>query len=137
VDRPAALRIAQENAARARLGTRYQNIAGDFMTASFGMYFDAALLTARLFQLEPSQIEALLQRIRDAMKKTARLFILEFFPEDRPEDAGFGLTMLTSTSQGRPYSMVEMKDFLRLSGFGAVETRMLTAAHATLIAAMR
>jgi ubiquinone/menaquinone biosynthesis C-methylase UbiE len=134
-DRPAALKIAHKNAARAGLGTRYQNIPGDLLAMPFGRGFDAALCTGGLYQLDAAQIELLLKRIRDGLKKTGQLIILEFLAEDRPEYAGFGLTMLTATRRGGPYSLAEVKDILRLSGFTFLESRPLPAAHATLITA--
>ena len=134
-DRPAELKIAQDNAVRARLRTRFQNIPGDFLAMPFGMDYDAAILAGHLNQLEPAQIELLMKRIRDALKKTGRLTILEFLSPDDPEYAGFSLTMLTATRRGGAYSVAEVQDLLRSSGFGAIESRPLPPAHATLITA--
>jgi SAM-dependent methyltransferase len=134
-DHPAALKIAQENAVRANLRTRYQNIPGDFLAMPFGMNFDAAILAGHLNQLDRAQIERLMNGIREALKKTGRLMILEFLSPDSPEYAGFGLTMLTATRRGCAYSVAEVQDMLRSSGFGSIACRPLPAAHATLVTA--
>jgi ubiquinone/menaquinone biosynthesis C-methylase UbiE len=135
VDRPAPLRSAQMNGARAKLGTRYQNIPGDFLTMPLGTAYDAAILTDRLYQLEPAQSELLLSQIRFALKNSGQLLILEFLSEGRPEYAGFSLTMLTAAPHGRAYSMAEVRDLLRLADFRSVESQSLPAAHATLLTA--
>jgi ubiquinone/menaquinone biosynthesis C-methylase UbiE len=134
-DRPAELKIAQENAVGAKLKTRYQNIPGDLPAMTFGLGFDAAILAFRLNQLDPSQIELLMKRIRDALKKTGRLMILDFLSPDSPEYAAFGLTLLTATRRGSAYTVSEVKDMLRSSGFGSVDTQLLPPAHATLVTA--
>ena len=138
-DRPAGLKAAQENAVRAKLGTRYQNIPGDLLTTPFGVGFDAAILAGRLYQLDPAQITLLMKRLRDALKKTGLLIILDFLTEDSPdfagEYAGFGLTMLTATRRGGPYSVAEVQEMLRSSGFGSMDSQRLPAAHATLVTA--
>lgn len=134
-DRPAALKTAHENAARAKLGTRYQNIPGDLLAMPFGRNFNAALCACGLYQLDPPQIDLLMKRIRDALKKNGQLMILEFLAEDQPEYAGFGLTMLTATRRGGAYTMAEIKDKLRLAGFVFLGSQPLPAAHATLITA--
>ena len=139
VDRPAALKAAQANAVRAKLKTRYQNVPGDFLAAPFGMDFDAAILAGRFCQLDPPQITLLMKRIRDALKKSGQIVILDFLTEDTPdfarEYAGFGLTLLTATRRGTAYSTAEVQDMLRSSGYGSIESRRLPAAHATLVTA--
>jgi C-methyltransferase len=134
-DRPAALKLAQENAVQAKLGTRFQNIAGDPLAMSFGRDFDAAICAGGLYQFDPPDVEQLMKRIRDALKKTGQLFIVEFLSEDSLQNPGFGLTMLTATRRGAPYSMAEAREALQSAGFGAIESQPLPAAYATLITA--
>jgi len=140
VDRPAALKVAQENAARAELGTRYQSIPGGLLAMPFGKDYDAAIIAGCLLQLDPAQIIVLMKRIRDMLKKAGQLTILEFLLEDTPdfarEYAGFGLTMLTASRRGTAYSTAEVQDMLRSSGFGSIESRRLPDAHATLLTAL-
>ncbi len=138
VDRPAALKVAQQNAARAKLGTRYQNIPGNLLAMPFGIDYDAAILAGGLYRFDPAQIELLLKRVRDSLKRTGQLLILEFLWEDSAgfssEYAGFALTLLTATPRGA-YSTAELQDMLRSSGFGGVESQPLPEARATLVTA--
>ncbi len=138
-DRPASLKVAQQNAVRAKLRTRYQNIPGDLLTTEFGTGYDAVIFTGGLHRLDPEQIELLMKRFRDALKKNAQLFISEFLLEDGAEFAreyaGFALTMLTATRRGVPYSAVEVQDMLRSCGFVSAGSRFLPEAHATLVTA--
>lgn len=134
-DRKAVLKAAHENAARAGLGTRYQNISGDILEMPFGRKFDCAICAGGLYQFDPPQIELLMKRILDALKKTGQLIILEFVVEGRLEYAGFGLTMLTATRRGGAYTLAELQSMLRSSGFASSESQPLPAAHATMITA--
>lgn len=134
-DRPAALKLAQRNADEARLGTRYQNIPGDLLSMSFGQEYDAAIVAHRLYQLDPPAVDLLMKRIRDALKKTGQLYILEFLSEELPEYAGATLSMLAATRRGGPYTIAEVKQKLVSSGYGHIESRPLPEAHATLVTA--
>ncbi len=78
LDCPEALKVAQERADAAKMGTRYQNIPGDPLVASFGLEYDAIVIAGNLYEFDPSQITSLLMRIRHALKKTGQLLILEF-----------------------------------------------------------
>ena len=135
VDRPPALKVAHQNAVRAKLGTRYQNVPGDLFSQSFGSGFDAAMVVEQLYLLEPAEIELSMKRVRDALKKTGQLFILELLTDDSPEYADFALTLLTATRHGGAYSLAEVKQMLRLSGFSSMESQPLPAARATLVTA--
>jgi ubiquinone/menaquinone biosynthesis C-methylase UbiE len=135
VDRPSALKVAHQNAAQAQLGTRYQNIPGDLLSKALGTGYDAAIVVGQLNQLEPAEVELSMKRIRDALKKSGQLFILEFLSEDSPEYADFALTVLAATRRGAAYSLAEVKQKLYLSGFSSIESQPLAEARATLVTA--
>lgn len=138
VDQPDALKIAHRNAIEARLGTRYQNIPGDLRSQSFGRGFDAAIAAGSLHELDPSDAELCLKRIRDALNKDGRLFILESVSNESANPADFDLTALIAARRGGVYSLAELKQILHLAGFDRIETQPLPAARATLLtAAMR
>jgi hypothetical protein len=139
LDCPKALKTAQENADAAKLGTRYQNIPGDVLTAPFGRNYDAVLIAGGLNQFDDAQITSLLMRIHYALKKTGQLLILEFLSLDNPdfvrEHAGVRLNMLAATPRGDVYSLADLKGMLGASGFRDVEAQPIPAACATLVKA--
>jgi ubiquinone/menaquinone biosynthesis C-methylase UbiE len=139
LDCPLALKAAQEKANAAKLGTRYQNIPGDLLTAPFGREYDAVIIAAGLNQFDDNQITSLLMRIRYALKKTGQLLILEFLSQDNPgflrEYAGLRLNMVAATTRGDAYSLSDLKGMVESSGFHNVESQHLPAACATLVTA--
>jgi ubiquinone/menaquinone biosynthesis C-methylase UbiE len=139
LDSAEALEAAQEHAIRAKLGTRYQNIPGDPLSAPIGFEYDAATTAGCLHRFDPDQISALTLRVHYALKKSGQFIILEGLSGDSsaagPEFAGFRLTMLAATGRGDVYSLAEVKEALTASGFKSIESQPLPATFATLVTA--
>jgi len=139
LDCPQALAMAQQNADAARLGTRYQNIPGDPLVSPLGKHYDAALLAGALNQFDEAQITSLFMRIHYALKKNARLVLLEHLSSDSPEFlrdfAGFHLNVLAATPRGGVYGLDDLKGILASSGFKFVDARPVPLARATLVTA--
>jgi len=139
LDCPQALALAQQKADAARLGTRYQNIPGDPLLAPLGKQYDAALLAGALNQFDEAQITSLFMRIHYALKKNARLVLLEHLSDESPEFmrefAGFHLNVLAATPRGGVYGLADLKGMLASSGFKFVDARPLPLARATLVTA--
>ena len=132
LDSPKALVHTQSRADAAKLGTRYQNIPGDPLVVHVGFDYDVVLLS-HLYRFEPDQVRNLLLGVQYALKKTGQLLIVDFFPDDALEFAGFRLNMLASTPRGEPYTVAAIQEILASCGFGSVETVDLSAARVTLL----
>lgn len=139
LDAPDVLQKAQANADASKLGTRYQNISGDPLTAPLGFEYDAVLIAGYLHQYDESQINSLLIRILYALKKTGQLLILDFLSGDASTGAnsfaGFRLNMLVSAPRGDVYTVADVKSMLESTGFHEIEARPLPEACAMLVTA--
>jgi hypothetical protein len=133
LDCPKALGEAQARANAARLGTRYQNIPGDPLTAPLGFDYDVVLLS-HLYQFEPEQVISLLARIQYALKKkTGQLLIVEFFEDNA--FAGFRMNMFAGTARGELYTEGAVREILGTCGFGSIEVEGLEGSRASLVRA--
>jgi hypothetical protein len=140
LDSAPGLAKAQKNAEAAQLGTRYQNIAGDPLTADLGLEYDAIVIPGALYHFDDAQITSLFMRLRYALKKTGRLVILDVISDGSGEFnrrySGFRLNVLATTSRGDAFSITDFEALLANAGFHNVETRPLPEAAATVLTAM-
>ena len=125
LDWEAVLRIARANAEEAGVGERYHLMPGSAFEVEFGGGYDLVLLTNFLHHFDPPTCEALLRKVRAALKDGGRAVTLEFVPaEDRvspPAAASFALTMLASTPAGDAYTFSELEGMFRRAGFARSE----------------
>ena len=78
------LAVAQENAGKAGISSRYYTIEGSAFDADFGEGYDIVLLTGFLHHFSEKTNEALLRKVHRALQPGGRAVVLEFIPnEDR------------------------------------------------------
>lgn len=135
LDHGEALATAQENADKAKLGTRFQNIPGDPLLTETGTGYDAVIVGNELFRFDTAQLNLMFKRFRAALKEQGQLFILEHLADDNPESAGLRLNVLASTRRGDLYTVAEAKALLDACLFKSIKTRELPAAGAVLVTA--
>lgn len=121
LDWPRVLDVARRHAAEMGVADRYATIPGDAFKAELRGPYDAILLTNLLHHFNREQCVALLKRLRTALRPGGKLVTLEFVPnEDRispPMAATFPLVMLATTAAGDAYTLAELEQMLRESGF--------------------
>jgi ubiquinone/menaquinone biosynthesis C-methylase UbiE len=137
LDWPAVLEVAKENASAAGVAERYHTIGGSAFDADFGEGYDLVLLTNFLHHFDPPTCEALLRKVRAALKDGGRALTLEFVPNDDrvtpPVSAAFSLTMLAGTPGGDAYTYAELERMFANAGFAHSELRDLPASPQKLV----
>lgn len=117
-DTPAVLKLAHERAGLAKLASRVEFVAGDFMKA-VPAGGDLYLLSLVLHDWETPECLRILRNCQAAMAPGARLVILEqLMPEDPRESPGVAhadLGMLVMTG-GRERTLVEYRALLEQAG---------------------
>jgi hypothetical protein len=125
--------------ARERYGAEISTLAGDFMTDDLGGPYDHALLSNIVHGCTPSELEAILHRLRRVVVTGGIVAIKDMFLNeamDRPESAAlFGLTMLLYTDGGRSYTLGEMRDALDRAGFPQLDCIDVPDQHFSLLIA--
>lgn len=125
VDWQPVLELAREHAEQAGVGHRYRTRPGSAFDVDLGGDYDLILLTNFLHHFDAATCEALLRRLRAALRPGGRLFTLDMVPEpDRvtpPPAAGFAFTMLNSTPAGDAYTFDELRRTLEAAGFAQNE----------------
>ncbi len=124
------LKVARENAEAAGVADRFSTIEGSAFDVDFGSGYNLVLLTNFLHHFDPATCEALLRKVRAALRPGGRAVALEFVPnEDRvspPTAANFSLMMLASTPAGDAYTFPELAPMFRRAGFTRCENVPLT-----------
>jgi ubiquinone/menaquinone biosynthesis C-methylase UbiE len=137
VDWKAVLQVATENARQAGVEERYDALGGSAFDVDFGSGYDLILLTNFLHHFDVPAIEALLRKVRAALKPGGRVATLEFVPNaDRvtpPASAAFAMIMLGSTRGGDAYTFTEYETMFRNAGFARSEIRALPKSAESLI----
>jgi precorrin-6B methylase 2 len=121
VDWRDVLGIAQENAERAGVGSRYRTAAGDAFTVDWGRDFDLVLLPNILHHFDHPACVALLSKVRKSLAPGGRTLVIEFVPnEDRvspPIPAMFAFMMLATTQRGDAFTLSEYTAMARDAGY--------------------
>ncbi|MGB2626047.1 MAG: class I SAM-dependent methyltransferase [Candidatus Acidiferrum sp.] len=121
LDWPAVLEVAQENAHKHGVSSRYTVRPGSAFEADFGTDYDYVFLTNIFHHFDMPACERLMCRVHAALKPGGKAITLEFVPnEDRvspPTPAAFSLVMLASTSAGDAYTFAEYHAMFTNSGF--------------------
>jgi 2-polyprenyl-3-methyl-5-hydroxy-6-metoxy-1,4-benzoquinol methylase len=122
-DWAAVLDIAQDNARSAGVEGRFHRLPGSAFEVEFGSGYDIALITGFLHHFSPSEIEALLRRVRSALASGGLAVTVDFIPnEDRlsPRRAAvFSMEMLGTTVSGDAYTFSEYERMFRNAGFSS------------------
>lgn len=125
LDWPGILAVAQENADRAQLGSRFRKLPGSAFDVEFGSDYDVVLITNFFHHFDPATCEKLMKKVRAALKPGGRAVTLEFVPnEDRvspPAPATFSMVMLGSTPSGDAYTFSEFEAMFQRAGFARTE----------------
>lgn len=124
-DWPNVLTVATENAEKAGVADRHHLLPGSAMEVDLGTDYDIILLTNFLHHFSVSECEAILRKLRAALKDNGRVITLEFVPNDDrvspPGEALFSLVMLAATPEGDAYTFAELKSMAENAGFSRNE----------------
>ena len=119
------LEVADENAVKAGVTSRFRKIAGSAFEVNFESSYDIVLITNFLHHFDIATNEQLLRKVHAAMAPGGRAVTVEFIPnEDRvspPMDATFSLMMLGATASGDAYTFSEYDRMFRSAGFSRNE----------------
>lgn len=130
LDAAAVLEVAQENARKAGVDSRYVAIPGSAFKVDFGEPYDLILLTNFLHHFDHATNVTLLRKVRAALKPGGRAVTLEFVPNDDrvspPMPATFALIMLADTVGGDAFTYKELDAMHREAGFTRTEIEGLT-----------
>jgi ubiquinone/menaquinone biosynthesis C-methylase UbiE len=139
VEHAAALESAQVLADAAKVGSRFQNIPGDPLTAPLGRSYDAAIMTRTLYRFDESETITLLANVHHVLKKTGQLFVLDLLSDTTPsfyhDLIGLRLDLFAATARFDLYPFARLKGLLEASGFHNVKGQALPEARATLVIA--
>jgi 2-polyprenyl-3-methyl-5-hydroxy-6-metoxy-1,4-benzoquinol methylase len=129
VDWKNVLTVAEENARKAGLGSRYRTIPGSAFDVDYGTGYDLVLLTNILHHFDTAGCEALLRRVHAALKPGGRAVTIEMVPDESrvspPDAASFALVMLAGTPGGDAYTFAEYERMFRNAGFARSELHEL------------
>jgi len=124
------LEVADENAVKAGVTSRFRKIAGSAFEVDFESGYDIVLITNFLHHFDIATNEQLLRKVHAAMAEGGRAVTVDFIPnEDRvspPTDATFSLMMLGATASGDAYTFSEYDRMFRSAGFSRNELRELS-----------
>lgn len=121
LDWPSVLRVARENAEKAGVAERWNAIEGSAFEVDFGRDYDVILITNFLHHFNPETVDALLRKVRAALKPDGVAVTLEHIPNDdrvTPRDAAaFAIMMLAMTAEGEAYTFAQYEAMFRKAGF--------------------
>ena len=133
------LEVARENAAAAKLGTRFKTLVGSAFDVDFGGPYDVVLMPNFLHHFDEATCVGLLRKARAALAPGGRLAISEFVPnEDRvspPRPAMFAYIMLATTQAGTAFPASALERMLTAAGFRQTGFVPLPPSPQTLIVA--
>jgi SAM-dependent methyltransferase len=137
VDWAGVLRLAQENAAAAGLGVRYQLCPGSAFDVDWGSDYDLVLLPNFLHHFDRATCVSLLRKVRASLAPGGRTLAVEFVPdEDRtgpPTPVLFAFMMLGSTPAGDAYTASELDAMARDAGYAGATCEPLPPTPETLV----
>lgn len=142
LDSAPVLQVAEENAERLGVLSRWHALPGDALEVSFGTGFDVVLVPNLLHHWDRATILSFLKKVHHALAPNGRIGIVEFAPNDDrvapPIPASFVMNMLVMTPAGDAYPASEYRDMLLQSGFAAPDVHpLLPLPQTVLIAGIR
>jgi ubiquinone/menaquinone biosynthesis C-methylase UbiE len=125
-DRPAALEVAREVAAKEKAGKRLSYLSVDFMKDVLPDHYDVIWYSNVLHIYSAEENRSLFRRLRQVLNPGGRLIIQDAFLHDKeglyPAEASlFAVTMLLFTEKGNTYGIRETASWLRQAGYSAVK----------------
>ena len=121
LDRPAALKVAQELHGKSSYWSRMELKPGDLFNTSFGERLNTVFYSNILHIYNPEENKRLFRKMKQSLVKGGRLILVDFFhtrDATQPYEAAlFGVTMLLFTATGKTYSYDETEKLLSQTGF--------------------
>jgi 2-polyprenyl-3-methyl-5-hydroxy-6-metoxy-1,4-benzoquinol methylase len=137
VDWKNVLEVAQENATRAGVQSRYRILPGSALEIDLGSGYDVALLPNFLHHFDPPTCVALIRKIHAALNPGGRAITVEFVPNDDrvtpPVAAAFSLMMLGGTNGGDAYTYRELEQMFRDAGFSSTNMQDIASSPEKLL----
>jgi ubiquinone/menaquinone biosynthesis C-methylase UbiE len=128
-DWPNVLQVAQANAKKAGVDSRFRTLPGSAFGVDLGTGYDLALVTNFLHHFDVPTCETFLKRVHASLGQGGRAVTLEFIPnEDRISPsiaASFSLMMLGTTPSGDAYTFSEFDRMFKNVGFSRSELHPL------------
>lgn len=101
---------------------RFKMISGDFLKDPIGKGYDYIWLSSVIHSYGKREIEKLIKKCSESLKREGKIFIMDFFLNDDKKGPSFSLlfslNMLLNTKNGRTYSFKEIEEILKENGFG-------------------
>ncbi len=131
------LTVAEENAAKFGVASRFHKLAGSAFDVEFGTGYDVVLFPNFFHHFDQPTCESLMRKARAALKPGGRAMTLEFVPNpDRVSPAvpaSFALIMLAMTAAGDAYTFAEYDTMFRSAGFARSEIQEVPYSPESLI----
>lgn len=139
LDRPFALKAAEQLIAANDLQNRVRFRAGDFIVDDIGKGYDLVYISSVIHIYSTKNNLKLLAKVRQALRPGGQVVIRDFFLDDThtqpPRGALFSLNMLVNTEGGRSYALNEVRRWLEALGYTNITG--ITVDHQDLISALR
>ena len=141
-DRAGVLEVATAIIGATPAGRRISMVAGDLSEDPLPAgLFDLVLLSNVIHSSGPAEVRGWLGKIRRVMAPGGLLVIHDFLTNatrTKPTRAAvFGINMLVNTPEGRVYSQVELRAWLKATGFGGIRSARLEGLVDGLLVARR
>ena len=121
LDRPSALKVAQDLHGKSSFWSRVELKPGDLFDTPLGDNYDTIFYSNILHIYNPQENKQLFLKMKKALVRGGRLVLVDFFhtrDATQPYEAAlFGVTMLLFTATGKTYSYDETESLLSRTGF--------------------
>ena len=125
LDLPGSAAVGRRIMAQTRMADRVTHVDGDMFVAGLGGPYDAVLCFDVIHHLHPAQVVTLLERVRAVLRPGGSIAVLDLFRRDRgrrPRSSAAFLGLFFHLTSGTDlHSPSELRDYLRLAGFGEPE----------------
>jgi SAM-dependent methyltransferase len=131
-----ALATAAREIERQKLENRVTVEKGDLFADDFGKEYDLALLSSLICLFVPKEIDFLLRKTKDALRKGGQLVIVDSMTDESktqpPSAAIFAVKMLVETQRGEVYAASKVEGFLRECGLERISRMPLDDSQAVV-----
>lgn len=132
--------VTRELIKKYRLDKRLTVRRGSIFQADLGTGYDAVLISNVIHVFNERENRRLLKRVREALRPSGKVFIVEFFLDDSrtkpPKSSVFSLMMFLFTATGQCYSWSETEEWLKGVGFGRFKRHSVAPDIGTLEATL-
>lgn len=126
---PATAAVARRRLASTPLGPMIQIVEGDFFTDPLPEGHDVVILANVLHMFSPERNLALLRRIRERVPDGARLLLVDLWTDATHSQPTYAALLAgefqIASGEGAAYSEEELREWLQVSGWQALERRPL------------